>query len=340
MNKYSLSGKVYLDNAATALKDAKLMKMYLNYQEMYPFNPMSSHPLLADHSRVLDNTREKILAHFNLNIEEYNIVFTSGSTESLGIILQGMFMSSTGRRKIISSSLEHKAVLNNLEYLESIGADVEYVDNDNNGVLDLNQLSELVDDTCLYVSIMYVNNETGEINDLETISDICKDHDVPFICDTTQAIGKHPFKSNLVDAFVGSAHKLGGPFGIGFLVYKKDLNPISVLKGGGQELSLRPGTHNLPGILTLAECLRDVAPPEPSYKNMVFKELGLDKNQRIGRVGSDFIYAFKVEDIDKFISKNKNYVVGRGSACNSGLVQESHVYKSLGLDRNVVRISF
>ena len=340
MNMYSFLDKVYLDSAATALKDSKIMEMYLNYQEMYPFNPMSSHPMLADHRRVLENTRNKILEYFELNVEEYNIVFTSGSTESLGIILQGMFMSSMGKSKIVSSLLEHKAVLNNLEYLESVGAIVEFVDNDNEGVLDLSHLSQLVDNQCLYVSLMYINNETGEINDIASISDICKSKDVPLICDTTQAIGKHSFKANLLDAFVGSAHKLGGPFGVGFLVYRKELNPISILKGGGQESTLRPGTHNLPGILTLAKCLREITPPDPEFKSSVFSDLGLDINKRIGQVGSDFIYAFQVKDIEEFIMKNSNYIVGRGSACNSGLIQESHVYKNIGLDRNVVRISF
>lgn len=340
MIMYGFLDKVYLDNAATALKDPKLMEMYLKYQEMYPFNPMSSHPMLADHRRVLENTREKILEFFELNAQEYNVIFTSGSTESLGIILQGMFMCAKGKTKIVSSLLEHKAVLNNLEYLESIGARVEFVENDNVGVLDLGHLSHLADENCLYVTLMHVNNETGEINDIESISDICRGQGVPLICDTTQAIGKHSFKANLVDAFVGSAHKLGGPFGVGFLVYRKDLNLIPVLKGGAQELTLRPGTHNLPGILTLAECLREITSPDPEFKNSVFSDLGFDIDQRIGQVGSDFIYAFQVEDIDDFIIKNSNYIVGRGSACNSGLIQASHVYKNLGLDRNVVRISF
>lgn len=330
------SGKLYLDNAATAIKSDYVAQKQYEYSLKYQLNPMLSKSI---ETQILENARLDLLNYFNLNLNEYQAIFTSGSTEGLNLVLQSVFLNSE-KSVIISSGLEHKAVLDTIGFLETIGADLRLLQHDKEGVISVEKLRHSIDENVSLVSIMHVNNETGSINNIRQISDSCRDHGVPFICDTTQSIGKIELQGSLFDAFVGSAHKFGGPFGVGFVIIKKDLITNPVQHGGKQEFSLRPGTHNLPGILAMIDALKQDFELDLNFVENTLKELGLDINQRIGQQGCDYIYAFEVQNIVDFEKSYPNHIVGRGSACNSGLLMSSHVYAALGYDENVVRISF
>jgi cysteine desulfurase len=341
MEKYFLeSGEIYLDNAATSVKSVEMARKYAENVVKYGFNPMSSHSGLKLLKESLQKSRERLLSYFNLSPLDFSIVYCSGSTEALNLIIKGLFFSSS-KRRIITSKLEHKAVLETVQYLEMLGAEVIYIPHNNEGVLQISALEKLVNNDTLCVILMHVNNETGEINDVEDVSVVCGNFNVPFICDTTQSIGKEECDFSNFSAFVGSAHKFGAPFGTGFLIMKRTINIERLIHGGGQEASLRAGTHNLPGIMTMIDCLEQgYQNPDISFKKLVFSELGLNMNHRIGKNTSPFIYAFQVNDIEAFIQANPKFIIGRGSACNSGLIQSSHVYSSLGYNNNVIRISF
>lgn len=338
--KYRLdSGKLYLDNASTSLKCPIIIQKLHEYGVRFQLNPMLNSSSLMEERHALDNVRLALLKYFNLNTDDYQVIFTSGSTEGLNMVLQSLFLNNN-KPVVISSSLEHKAVLDTLNFLESVGAEISLLEHDVNGTISMESLREEINQDVCFVSIMHVNNETGNVNDVEEISAICKDYLVPFICDTTQSVGKIEFNGELFDAFVGSAHKFGGPFGVGFLISKKGLITNPIQHGGKQEFGLRPGTHNLPGILTMMDALNEDFNLDKDFVKSVFQDLDLDLKARIGQNGCDYIYAFKVDDIVAFEESNSGYIFGRGSACNSGLLKSSHVYSALGYDENVVRISF
>ena len=340
MDRYRLdSGKVYLDNAATSLKTPAIIRKLYDYSIMYPINPFSMKEKSQDGEFLLDNARVELLNHFDLDEQNFKVIFTSGATEGINLIMQGLYFSRK-KTRIISSHLEHKAVLENLNYLESLGAEIIYIPHDENGVLDMNKLSKLINENTSFVTLMHVNNEIGTINAIGEAAKTCINFGVPFFSDTTQSVGKLGFYADYLDAFVGSAHKFGGPFGVGFLVYRVGLLSKSVLHGGSQEYGLRPGTHNLPGILTMIEALSVRIELDREFVQNVMVELNLNMADRIGEHCCDYIYAFPVDDINRFELLNSNYILGRGSACNSGLSTPSHVYSALGYDENVVRISF
>lgn len=333
------SGKIFLDNAATSLKSPVILKNLYEYGLRFPLNPMSASDFSSAGKDLLGNARLELLKYFDLYDKDYQVLFTSGSTEGLNLVLQSIFLSNS-KSRIITSSLEHKAVLDTIYFLESIGAEVTFIEHDKCGLLSMDDLVESINPDISFVSLMHVNNELGNINDINRISNICRKHKVPFICDTTQSVGKIRFHGELCDAFVGSAHKFGGPFGVGFLILKKGLITNSILHGGNQEFGLRPGTHNLPGILAMIDALYSDYNFNLSFAKEVLTELGFDINARIGKNGCNYIYAFEVQDIVAFEELNPGYIFGRGSACNSGLQSPSHVYSALGYDENVIRISF
>jgi len=341
MEKYFLtSGEIYLDSAATSVKSVEMARKYAENLVKYGFNPMSSHISLGFMKESLDKSRERLLDYFNLSPLDFSVIYCSGATEALNVIIKGLFFSS-GKRRIVTSELEHKAVLETVQYLETLGAEVVYVPHNDEGVIQTSAIDKMLNDDTLCVVLMHVNNETGEINDVEEVSALCSKYKVPFICDTTQSVGKEVINFSKFDAFVGSAHKFGAPFGTGFIIKRRTIHIEKIFHGGSQEASYRPGTHNLPGIMTMIECLEDgYKTPDTSFKNFIFSELGFKLEDRIGKNTSPLIYAFRVDDVDAFIQAHPRFIIGRGSACNSGLIQPSHVYSKLGYDRNVIRISF
>lgn len=343
LNDYLLpDGRYYFDNAATTKMSKEALRVYNETAERWFMNPMSYKDFDPAIDGLLTGARNHVVDFLGGDPHRDRVIFTSGATESINLLLKGYFFANfQNKRKIITSPIEHKAVLETCKYLESIGADLEYVNLTSEGVVDYDHLESLVDEETLFVCLMHVNNETGEVSDLERIFDITKSAGTKFFTDTTQSLTKLKVESKYFDACVGSAHKFHGPKGVGFLYLKKQISIGQIQHGGKQELGLRGGTHNLPGILSMVKSLtnpiEDYSLEEIWIKIMSSYFIDFE---RIGVNHSPFIGAFIVEDPEKFESLNKTKIVfSNGSACNGGLIQVSHVAKALNLEKKLIRIS-
>jgi len=241
---------IYMDNNSTTQLDPAVFEaMRPCFLEKYGNASSKDHSFGWEADSAVENARKQVSGLINSDPSE--IIFTSGATESINLAHFGIAESyySKGKR-IITTSIEHSAVLDSLRNLEKKGFEVIYLDVNKDGFIDLNYLKNLIDENTLLVSIMTANNEIGIINNIDEIGKICKSKDVFFHTDATQAIGKIPFdvKSLNTDLVSFSAHKFYGPKGIGILYLNKDrrfkMQPRQF--GGGQEKGLRPGTLNVP----------------------------------------------------------------------------------------------
>ena len=354
--------RVYLDNAATTVLDERVFAaMAPGFTEKFG-NPSSIHAHGREARTAIEKARRTVAGL--LGAAPAEIFFTSGATESINTVLRGV-VEKYGIKNVITSSLEHHAVLHTLEYLQKKSdIAIRYVDLDERGQVVSGHLKALLGKfPGSLVSLMYVNNEIGNITNIEEISRICFEHDAYFLCDTVQALGHLSFDLSRmnVNAAVGSAHKFHGPKGAGFL-YLKMQSPIPpLLTGGGQERNMRGGTENVAGIIGLAKAL-ELAYEErektsvhlkklkkyaidllrAEIGNIVFNGAGglpgesLDKILNIGLPG--------VEDNDMLLfNLDINGIsVSGGSACASGTNVGSHVLKALKMPENMaaVRISF
>lgn len=335
-------GRYYFDNAATTRMSPEALKVYNETAERWFMNPMSFKDFDPEIDNLLTNARNHVADFVGGDPFSDKVIFTSGATESINLLLKGYFFANFHeRRKIVTSPIEHKAVLETCLYLESIGAELEYVNITPEGLIDYAHLESLVDSSTLFVCLMHVNNETGEISDLERIFDITKSAGSKFFTDTTQSITKVRVDAKSFDACVGSAHKFHGPKGVGFLYIKIGINLASIQHGGKQEFELRAGTHNLPGILSMTTCLSGLVDLEGIEDIWMFIESSFFKDYEIiGSNRSPFIKSFLVKYPNEFEKINKTKLVySNGSACNGGLIQSSHVSQALNINKKLIRIS-
>jgi cysteine desulfurase len=342
-----LNKRIYLDYAATTPVDVHVLK------EMIPFftqqfgNAGSATHQFGWYANGAVKRARKQLAT-SINCEESEIVFTSGATESINIAIQGVFnLYASKGNHIIVSNTEHKAVLDTIKFLEKKGARVTYLDVDKNGVVNLQDLKEAICDETIMIAVMWVNNETGVIQDVKEISSIAYQNNIPFLSDGTQALGK--LKIDMTDNHIGmmplSSHKIFGPKGVGALFIRRKKPRIalqSLIHGGGQEKGFRAGTLNVPGIVGFG------AAAEHAIKNI------LENQNRIREIKSQFFTFFnqyettvngndtacnhilnirilnlKASDL---IKKTRNIGYSLGSACNSDSLAPSHVLVAMGLD--------
>lgn len=354
-----MNNTTYLDYASTTPLDPSVLEAMLPYfLENYGNAASTTHTFGERAAKAVKESRQIIADAIYALPEE--IHFTSGATEAVNLALKGAFLS-YGHQKahIITAQTEHKAVLDTCEYLEEIGAEVTNLLVDSEGLIDLFNLESSIRPDTLLVSIMAANNETGVLQDIKRIGEICKSKGVLFFTDATQGYGKIPLNviEQSIDMLCFSAHKIYGPKGIGGLFVKKGIKLTPQIHGGGHELGLRSGTLNVPGIVGLAKatqlCLEEM------------EEISI----RLGKIRNDFEremeeggkikvngknaprlphfsnFQLLQEDADTFILRNRNKIaVAQGSACNSALVQPSHVLKAMGLNdkaaENSIRISF
>lgn len=284
----------------------------------------------------------------SIGAEPGEIVFTSGSTESLNTALKGLAEVYIEKRHLVCVSTEHNAVLETAEYLKSKGIVIELLPVDAEGKIDLDLLEKILREDTLAFCAMAVNNETGVIHDLESIGKICKDKKCFFVCDTTQAIGKMQVnvQEMQMDVLCISAHKIYGPKGVGAL-YLRRKNPrvkiAAMLLGGGHEEGLRSGTLNVPGIIGLGSAVNLVQNNYWEYtthysklRNYLEHQLldlpGLRINgstrYRVSNTSNLCFQGEKAEDIIRFL---KGFAVSTGSACSSAIAKPSHVLKAMGL---------
>ncbi len=354
---------IYLDYCSTTPTDREVWKSIEPFFTEHFGNPSSSQHAYARFARAQLGVAAGQVAEL-LSVQPSEIVFTSGATEAINFGIKGYFESYKQRGKhIISAKTEHKAVLDCLEYLEKNGAEISWLDCDENGEIELNQLRDFIRTDTLMVCLMWGNNETGAIHPLQKIGEICADYGVVFFSDATQAIGKMPVapKESNISILALSGHKFYGPKGMGAL-YISSGNPriklSPIIHGGGQQMGLRGGTVNLPGAVGLGKAaeLARMRIPEESSKSFNLREhfeTGLKSKIEDLRVISEPVnrlphisnVAFKGISSTELVEKmSPELAVSNASSCTTGKGRKSHVLKAMNLDAKwrdgAVRFSF
>lgn len=341
---------IYFDNNSTTKIDERVIDSMLPFMRELYGNNSSTHNFGNEINKTINDSRYRIAEIINASPKE--IIFTSGATEGINLILKGLSFSPNNQKKhIITVSTEHKAVLDTCKYLETLGFEIEYLPVDNCGLIDLDLLKEYIRKDTLLVSVMYVNNETGVIQDIKGISRICKNSDSYFMCDATQAVGKLLVDVNElgIDIMTFSAHKFYGPKGIGVLYLNTDKinqkNIIPLLHGGGQENGLRSGTTNVSSIVGMCKALNLALLEMDTNINYIGKLRDLLESELLKfsktfinrsktRIFNTTNICFHGEDASILIGKMKNVAISNGSACNSSLFEPSHVLKNMGLSND------
>lgn len=350
--------QIYLDHASTTPLDPRVFEAMTPYfLEDFGNAASTTHTYGERAAKAVKESRQLIADAINTLPEE--IHFTSGATEAINLALKGAFFS-YGHQKphIITAQTEHKAVLDTCAYLEEIGAEVTYLPVDSEGLINLAQLESSIKNDTLLVSIMIANNETGVLQEIKEIGKICQSKEVLFFTDATQAFGKIPIEvlNTCIDMLCFSAHKIYGPKGIGGLYVKKGIKLTPQIHGGGHEFGLRSGTLNVPSIVGLAKaiqlCLEEME--EVSSRLEKIRDEFESEMVRAGKIKANGKNAPRLphfsnfqllnEEAESFILRNKNKIaVAQGSACNSALIQPSHVLKAMGLNdkeaENSIRMS-
>lgn len=352
--------EVYADYAATTpVKQEVVEAMMPIYNEHYG-NPSSIHSIGRDARKYLDQSRRKVAQLLGAKPNE--VIFTSGATESNNTAIKGLVKANEQLgNHIITSKIEHHSVLNVFEQLEKEGYDVTYLDVDDTGAIDLDQLKDSINEKTILVSIMFVNNEVGTVQNMYDIEDIIAETNALFHVDAVQAIGHldinfHDFK---FDTMSITGHKFGGPKGVGAL-FVKDHAPIEYsLLGGDQETKRRAGTENLPQIVGFAEAL-ELAVENRNTNNihlMNLKQLflvGLQERtipfevngSMTDSTGHILNLYFPFIDVETMLTllDLSNIYVSSGSACTAGTTSLSHVLSAMYEDderaKYSVRFSF
>ncbi len=345
---------IYLDYSATTPVDSRVLEEYEKFNREYYGNPNSTHELgvLAKHQ--IDKSTKQIKEI--LNAEDFDVIYTSGATEANNLALKGYAMASSSKGKhIISTPYEHSSVTVCLNYLEKIGYEVDILQLDKTGRIDLNDLEDLLRDDTILVSIALVNSELGIVQDFQKIKDILKKHpNVRFHSDMTQAIGKMDFDISGIDLISFSAHKIYGLKGIGALLRRPEINLIPVIHGGKSTSIFRGGTPPAPLIRSLALSLH-YAYQDFDKKIKHIKELNeylreelknfkhVEINHKLGIPQILNVSFLDVEagTLHKELSKRHIYLSTQ-TACSSEAVYSETVKRVTGSDKNAktsVRIS-
>lgn len=356
---------VYLDYAATTPLDERVLEAMLPFLKESYGNANSIHHLGQQAKVVVEDAREIIAAA--INAEPSEIIFTSGGTESDNAAIKGVLAASGAKSEIISSEIEHHAVLHPAQMSKMDGFNTLFAKPNKKGVITAAAVEKLITDKTAVVSIMHVNNEIGTINDIQEIAKLCKAHKIPFHTDAVQSLGKLPLdvKKLGIDLMSGSAHKIYGPKGIGLLFVKNGTSWIPWLTGGSQERRRRGGTLNVPGIVGFAKAV-ELSIAELEKNTAHFKKLRdvllrtmsetLSINYSINgdaEHGVPYIVNISFFDDDKQCIDGEMLLlnldiagicVSNGSACTSGAVEPSHVLSGIGVQDDVakssIRVSF
>ncbi len=340
---------IYLDYNATTPVHPGVLEAMLPYFSVQFGNAASSNHLFGWQAKeAVEFARENVAALIGAQPSE--IVFTSGATEAINLAIKGVFSAySTKGNHIITSVTEHKAVLDTCTSLEKQGAKLTCLPVNNMGLIDLDELRAAITNKTILICVMYANNETGIINQIQAIGQIAKECGVIFFCDATQAVGKLPLnvQNDEIDMLCLSAHKMYGPKGTGALyIRRKDprvsLKPL--IDGGGHERGMRSGTLNVPGIVGLGKACSLMHNEINNFKNnaeglmVLLEEFFLSlPNTFFNGAGARRLYntinvCFNQPNKGQFLKEISEVVaVSSGSACTSALPQPSHVLKAMGL---------
>lgn len=346
---------IYLDNNATTPLDSEVFKEMTPYLTTIYGNPSSIHMAGRKSKSAIEKARDQVAKALNTSASE--IYFTSGGTESDNMAIRGLAHALKDKgNHIISSKIEHPAVLNTLEELKSEGYEITLLDVDKNGFVNLEQLERSITNKTILITIMYANNEIGTIEPVSEIGKIAKRHNVLFHTDAVQAVGhvNIDLQKLGVDALSLSAHKFYGPKGVGALYLKKETPFSKITFGGHQERDRRPGTENTAGIVGLGKAI-ELATALLDQNKAQIETL---RDYFISQITSKLTGVAINGDLKKRISNNINIsfsgvdgetllqnldlmgiCVSSGSACSSGSLAPSHVLLALGLDKATAKSS-
>lgn len=342
MSKY-----IYLDNAATTKTCKEAVDAMLPYFTEYYGNPSTIYSLGQECKKAVTEAREIIAESLGAKANE--IYFTAGGSESDNWALKATALAYANKGKhIITSKIEHHAILHTCEYLESQGYEVTYLDVDKDGIIDMEQLKSSIRPDTILISIMYANNEIGTIQPIKEIGELAHANGILFHTDAVQAYAHEKINVDEchIDMLSASGHKLNGPKGIGFLYIRKGVKIRSFVHGGAQERSRRAGTENVPGIVGLGAAVkRSFAILEEKAE----KEKAL-RDHLIDRISKEISYCFLNGHPTQRLSNNVNFgfefiegesmlimldmegiCASSGSACTSGSLDPSHVLLAIGL---------
>ncbi len=342
---------IYLDHAATTKTAKEVVDAMLPYFTEQFGNPSSIYGIGAAGKEAVQGAREQI-AH-SLGVQSNEIYFTAGGSEADNWALKATAEAYAAKGKhIITSAIEHHAVLHTCQFLEKHGYEVTYVGVDENGILKLDELKAAIREDTILISVMFANNEIGTVQPIEEIGALAREHDILFHTDAVQAYGQIPIDVERchIDMLSASGHKLNGPKGIGFLYIRKGLKIRSFIHGGAQERARRAGTENVPGIVGLGaavaramEHMEQRAAQETALRDYLIERIEAEvpycrlNGDRKKRLPNNVNFSFRfVEGESLLIMLDMEGIcASSGSACTSGSLDPSHVLLAIGLPHEI-----
>ena len=342
---------IYLDNAATTKTAPEVVEAMLPYFTEYYGNPSSIYELAGESKKAINEGREKIANVLGAKTNE--IYFTAGGSEADNWALKATFEAYKDKgNHIITTKIEHHAILHTCEWLEKQGAKVTYLDVDENGIIRLEDLEKAITPETILISIMTANNEIGSIQPIKEIGMIAKEHGILFHTDAVQAFGQLPIHVDEcnIDMLSSSAHKINGPKGIGFLYIRKGVKIRSLIHGGAQERKRRAGTENVPGIVgygvaaeRAARTMEERTAKEREVRDYLIQKIEAEipycrlNGHRTLRLPNNVNFSFQfIEGESLLIMLDMEGIcASSGSACTSGSLDPSHVLLAIGLPHEI-----
>ena len=342
---------IYLDNAATTKTEPEVVEAMLPYFTERYGNPSSVYGFAAANKEVISQQRDVIAGVLGAKGNE--IYFTAGGSEADNWALKATAEAYEGKgNHIITTKIEHHAILHTCEYLEKKGYEVTYLDVDEDGVVKLDELKAAIRPTTILISVMYANNEIGTIQPIREIGEIAHEHGILFHTDAVQAFGQVPIHVDEchIDMLSASGHKLNGPKGIGFLYIRTGVKIRSFVHGGGQERKRRAGTENVPGIVGLGAAVKRAADTmaERTGKETELRDYLINRvldeiphcrlnGHRTKRLPNNANFSFQFIEGESLLIKldMKGICGSSGSACTSGSLDPSHVLLAIGLPHEI-----
>ncbi|ETA67764.1 cysteine desulfurase NifS [Methanolobus tindarius DSM 2278] len=343
--------RIYMDHSATTPVDPLVVDAMLPFFTDLFGNASSLHSFGSEAAEALLRARKQVADAIGALPEE--IIFTSGGTESDNLAIRGVVPFNAGKKHVITSVIEHPAVLNTCAFLESLGHEVTYVPVDADGVVDVKILEKSVRENTVLVSVMHANNEVGTIQPIEKISEIAKKYNIYFHTDAVQSVGKIPVNVDDlgVDMLSISSHKIHGPKGVGVLYVRKGTNISPIVFGGNHEMGMRSGTENVSGIVGFAKAMELAAQRQDadsihmtqmrdSLISRVFDSIsdvrlnGHPSRRLPNNVNMSFKYA-EGESMLMLLDM-QGVAVSTGSACSSKSLKASHVLSALEIEDDFI----
>jgi cysteine desulfurase len=351
--------QIYLDHNATTPIDSRVFEMMEPlFSSKFGNAASSSHQYGHDAKRLVERSRMQLAN--GLGCKSNEVIFTSGATEAINMAIKGIVSATHKEKKhIVTIKTEHKAVLDSCDHVVKNGVEVDYLSVDGSGQVSISDIKAAIRPETILVIVMHGNNEIGTIHPIMEIGYLCKEYGVPLLVDAAQTLGKIAVnvKESGISMLVGSAHKIYGPKGSGFLFKESAVRIDPLIHGGGHEMGLRSGSHNVPGIVGLAVAYRLMLEHQ-GYENNKLKEYAQSFLKKIkdseidfsingpvnNRLPGNLNICLKGVDADWLTTMIPNIAIARGSACTSETIQPSHVLRSISLSdddaNSSIRVSF